>query len=459
MTRLLLIAVVMFGAHAKALAFTAQPCAKITTTYVDAGWALTNGVKEDNWQTQTYFRPPYGARYVVTRGAIVVSQGWLGDGFNPAVPAGCTAPFNVSLASTHTIRVYTDGIVQGNDLVSWNYDRAVRSTTANFTPIAGQFDVQITPVGSDPDDTEQLLDMFYSYVAGSYALYRHAGGEVGNRYFFYLCDCDDSDCSVAGTDFGDCSCAGTPPDGCYVEAGNATNGAYTDENGDTWNVSSMRPEGPNRKFTLIHELGHQIARNVTTGAANGGNCNYNANHPCDSGGHAMWSLENPDCAYDEGFADFYSADVWNSHSQQDCAFKYFLWNEDTQLVWQQRGGPMLDCAADDGPDPLYARDDFSNGQNAHATHPMEPSWVDKCPGFPMANVSTEIDWTRVFWGVHTDGASPPSFTAIVGWLDRCGRPGVATAYFDLDICANSEGGSLNANWNANVPAGGHNIDQ
>ncbi|MBI1945695.1 MAG: hypothetical protein HYS27_08365 [Deltaproteobacteria bacterium] len=466
MTRyLVLLAVMPSLCSSAASAYTAQACVKIQVTYTDSDptWTLTNGVKEDNWKEQTRLRPPYGASYLITRGGTAVASGNLGDGFAPGVPAGCTANFEVPASVTHIMWVWSEGLVQSNHLVSQAPNRSSRIAAATFIPTATPFDVNITLVGSDDHDTEVLSDVFYAYVAGSYALFRHAGGEVGNWYYYYRCDCavSGSSCVVAGNQYGDCSCAGTPPDGCYVEGGNKTNQSLTNPDG-TWWVSSMKPEGDNTKFMLIHELGHQLAHSITNGNANGGNCNYAGGHPCDaagSGAHAMWSVENANCAYDEAFANFYSADVWNSHSQQDCAYKYSLWNIDTQYTWQLRHGPMIDCAADDGPDPGTARDDFTNGQNAEAAHPMEASWFDKCPDPSMSYVSTEVDWTRVFWGIHTDGASPPSFTAIGQWLRDCGPVGVDTAYWDLDACAENAPGTLNANWNANVPATGHNIDQ
>ncbi|OGQ21236.1 MAG: hypothetical protein A2138_27695 [Deltaproteobacteria bacterium RBG_16_71_12] len=438
-------------------AFTTRVCVNLEVTYADSGWALTNGVKEDNWQTQTYFRPPYGARYRVQLGTTIVSEGYLGDGFNGT--AGCTPTFNVPVSTPYGLWVWSEGLVQSNNMVSQDHTRAVRSVYSLFIPTTSQTNLNITPSGSDPLDTARVLDVFDAYVAGAFALYRHAGGETGNWYYFYRCECYDNNgtCTVAGTPYGtDCQCNANPPT-CSSRA-NKTNNAFTNAYG-TWNVSTMSPEGCNRKFILIHEMGHQIARNITTGAANGGNCNYSGLHPCDAGGHAMWSVENANCAYNEAFADFYAADVWNSHSQQDCAFKYFTYNADTQQVWVSRNGPMLDCAADDGPDPGTARDDFSNGQDKHSAHPMEASWFDQCEESWMNYVSTEVDWTRVFWGIHTDGASPPSFTTIAQWLRDCGVVGVDTAYYDLDMCAYGVGGTLNSNWDANVPFTGHNIDQ
>ena len=81
-------------------------------------------------------------------------------------------------------------------------------------------------------------------------------------------------------------------------------------------------------------------------------------------------------------------------------------------------------------------------------------------GVPLNRQGTEVDWLRVFWGVHTDGAAPPSFTTIARWIRDCGTLGDVSAYQDLDECADARpGDSLEVNWNANVPDTAHNIDQ
>ena len=78
----------------------------------------------------------------------------------------------------------------------------------------------------------------------------------------------------------------------------------------------------------------------------------------------------------------------------------------------------------------------------------------------MNRQGTEVDWLRVFWGVHTDGAAPPSFTTIARWIRDCGTLGDVSAYQDLDVCADARpGDSLEVTWNANVPDWAHNVGQ
>src|SRR3990172_4236433 len=128
-------------------AFTTRVCVNLEVTYADSGWALTNGVKEDNWQTQTYFRPPYGARYRVQLGTTIVSEGYLGDGFNGT--AGCTPTFNVPVSTPYGLWVWSEGLVQSNNMVSQDHTRAVRSVYSLFIPTTSQTNLNITPSGSD----------------------------------------------------------------------------------------------------------------------------------------------------------------------------------------------------------------------------------------------------------------------------------------------------------------------
>lgn len=53
------------------------------------------------------------------------------------------------------------------------------------------------------------------------------------------------------------------------------------------------------------------------------------------------------------------------------------------------------------------------------------------------------------WNLHTDGASPPSYTTIVRWIRDCvTQLDDALAFSQLDACADFEGGTLNTNWDA-----------
>lgn len=144
-----------------ALAADVQFCIEIETTLTDASWTAGNQtpdwqlnvfpappapVTEDNWTTKVFERPPRGAKYLVTRNGYTVNQGYLGDGFDANKPAGCTDNIqNVDLNANWYMYVYTEGIVQGNFVYSYDHTKAPRmqSLYLGFNPPAGRSDPPI----------------------------------------------------------------------------------------------------------------------------------------------------------------------------------------------------------------------------------------------------------------------------------------------------------------------------
>lgn len=222
----------------------------------------------------------------------------------------------------------------------------------------------------------------------------------------------------------------------------------------------MTPSGLHRKFTVVHELGHAIATTISNNKPNGGDYDDNdSDADCSNPQawqHAFWSRETQKCAFGEGYANFYSADVWNTHGQKDCAYKYYKTNGNTTYPYDRSPltGAAFDCAGDDGADADASRDDFTNGQSVNGV-----PFLNNCSGSPYAGKATELDYTRVLWNVHTDGNTQPTFTDIAGWIGNCGGGtplGNLTTYTQLDACAETRNDSLEANWDANKTA--HNVD-
>lgn len=442
-----------------ALGADVQFCVEIMTEYTDSSWTAgaaepewelnvfptpLSAVTEDNWKYKILERPPHGAKYEITRNGYLVNQGYLGDGFDANKPAGCSDNLqNVNLNASWYMYVYSEGVVQSNFVYSYDHTktRRMQSLYLGFNPPAGRSTTKFP--GSSDGVTS---DVMTGYIAAAYALYRHAGGETNNKYYIYRCACSTQCFNIAPYSI-DCSCAWNGPD-CRTR-GNKSNQFW---NG--WRVSSMSPAGINRKFTLIHELGHAIATNITNGAANSGDCSEDdGSAVCSTGDptdHALWSRETQRCALSEGFADFYSADVWNSHSAKDCAFKYWTTNTNTNSYGNALGGAAFDCAGDDGADTGSSRDDFTNGQV-----PAVVPYLDQCIG-PYSGRATEMDYLRVLWNVHTDGSTPPSFTDIARWI-RDSAPFTQNDVYDrLEELADPRNDSLEANWDANK--GPHHVN-
>lgn len=444
-----------------ARAYNIAFCVTVTVTYTDSSnmgseWALLPGPSpetyEDNWWTPTAAREPRGARYELRNYQnILLQSGYLDDGFGTQ-GAGCTANYTGTLAPT-SMKVYSYGSVQSNWMYSYDSYQAVDSMTVALSgvPQSGTpYPVLFAPSGISE------TRVWAGYVGGAYALYRHAGGETGNYFQFYLCQCTGSGatCTEVGTPGAGCAC---DPDenGNGCSASNNTNGSMNAGNGSHL-TSVFTTSGIRRKFTLVHEMGHIMANKVTNGVANGGDCTDTDVDPCyeeGSGSHAFWSRELDRCAFKEAFADFYAADVWNDHNEDNCAFKYYKENIYTTFS----GGAAFDCAGDDGPDSGTTPDDFTNYQQGTS----QVAYIEQCTAtwFFFMNYyghGTELDWLRVLWNIHTDGASPPSYTTIVRWIRDCGSLGNSTAFSQLDTCANSLNNSLETNWNIEKDV--HTID-
>lgn len=468
MTRRSLILALALGAgladRAMAAPYNTKFCVSVMVTFTDSSnggtdpvpdtpdtsWWLLAGASperiEDNWPEQTAARPPRGARYELKYGTTVLMSGYLDDGFG-AQGAGCTANYTGSLAP-QTLTIYSRGSIQSNWLYAYDPTQAVDAMTASTAgaPQSGPMYLTYQPSGT----TESRV--WTGFIGGSYALYRHAGGETNNYFQFYLCQCTGTPPS--------CDEVGNPPSGCVCSpdqagtsctASNNTNNSMNAGNGSHL-TSVFTNSGIRRKFTLIHEMGHIMANKVTEGVANGGDCSGNDVEPCyesGTGSHAFWSREGSRCAFKEAFADFYAADVWNDHNEDNCAFKYYKTNASTTDLGEFIGGAAFDCAGDDGSDPGTTPDDFTNYQGD-----TQVGYLTQCNevNYLMHHyygLGTELDWLRVLWNLHTDGASPPSYTTIVRWIRDCvTQLDDALAFSQLDACADFQGGTLNTNWDA-----------
>jgi hypothetical protein len=178
--------------------------------------------------------------------------------------------------------------------------------------------------------------------------------------------------------------------------------------------------------------------------------------------HSMGSKEVQTCAFSEAWGHFYAADVWNSHSDEECSFSYYKRdilesnescssNSDcetgstclaslcyAQPVVDCRPGSGLTCSGSECTHPARA------GQNyGYALRHLEQT----CGG-SFDDRGSEVDWLRTFWTVHTRGSSPPSFTRMREWMSASfAFLTSGTPYVRIDYEANKEAGSLKDNWN------------
>ena len=326
-----------------------------------------------------------GAYFEVYKNSVHVWDGFLGDGLGAGDPGiGCTPTMTVASANgTYELTVSSYGWgINGNDVEVYDDSGYLRAASDDYTVAAGSG--TYTPTISVSAGLG--YDVLNVYQLGAYALYRHNGGNSGQLFEFNVGD------SHSG-------------------------GSY---NGTQVNLSRTASD---QMFLVVHEDGHRMADLRTQSVMNDAQ-DYSINDatcPGEPTGtpHSMRSKEYSGAAAGEGFSHFYAADVFNSHDEADCAFAYY----------KNTAGISA---------PLYV-----DCESANTNFPVNRLDTD-CGG--GAGRGTELDWLRQYWDVHTNGATPPTFTAMCDWLDTATAWTRSSAYQQLDAEANDVGGALNTNW-------------
>ena len=413
LTRLCLVSLVtLFATQAANAQEFIRFCVTIPTSYEDVG----NG---EDYFTNNHADRAIGAYMsVVSNDGNLRWQGYANDGIDNKADRGCTPTIQLGNSrpmGNWTIQVKSEGRVQGNYISVVRRERPDRGDVfRNTIPIDYGSNTYVVRVGV------QEFAMANVYQAAAWALYRHAGGMTDKNYRFVV---------------GDAPCVPGPAPvgpGCFV--GGDTKpcpndwGCYQESTGRIW----IGSEAAKRKFQIVNNLGRRVGDLGTHGKLANADCSYSSN-TCPNAApvgvfHSMGSREAAACAVQEGFAHFYSADVWNNHDEQDCRYKYFVdefGNDDT---------PLINCEGGEGVFPA-------------------PFMETEC-GVPWDGRAVELDWFRLFWDLHTseNAAQPtkPTFTAILRWLDSAQAWGAENAFNCLDAAINNHGigENLRVRWNS-----------
>jgi hypothetical protein len=196
-----------------------------------------------------------------------------------------------------------------------------------------------------------------------------------------------------------------------------------------------------KKFIIAHETGHMVLRrSVATLPNNDFTFNDAGNTVCaylspgGGAGHNFTSQEYQGSSLHEGFANFYSAAIFNSASvNANC---------------------MLTAGGMDGVDC-----------DTGTTHNMSLRLMERWCDAPFAGKGVETDWLRTFWNVYTgvDASSiMVSASAIIAWIGQASSIGTSwtpngdNAYQLLDAAADQIQGPLDANWDVAKIANGIN---
>lgn len=381
--------VVVLGAARQSEAVTIKFCVTYDVGFTDSGQG------EDNWSdaldTAPVPKAPRGANFRVYKGGVpiwpVSGSGpfFLGDGITNGWGLGCTDNITVSARNgDYVLWIESWGEVNYNYLEVRDDDEDVWAVSNEVTVSDNQATqyVEMTGFGSGT-----AFRIFKIYQATAYALYRHNGGNWHDLFEYEL-----------------------------------------DEDNDGESDPTARALGTaqiTEKFQLIHEAGHVMFENA--GIFNAIDYDYPESvcHEEPAGQiHSMRSKEYAGTAVLEGFAHFYTADVWNDHNQSSCWFEYYK-----------------DVAGDQSPGV--------NCENQTGTTAFANAYLESaCSG--GADAGVELDWLRAFWDVHTDSISPavdPTFTEIVDWLADVGSFPTEDAFSEVDAAADLRNDESDTNWN------------
>jgi len=149
------------------------------------------------------------------------------------------------------------------------------------------------------------------------------------------------------------------------------------------------------KYTLMHEFGHFVQ-----GAAIGNlSPSYTFNGAPDLPGapplcgcghvqganalHCLQSIEQPNAAQIEGWAQFYTSKVWNDDRGTDCTFNYYK-----EFLFPGAAAAVLPPVPVSCKAPVRWRNTHCTGSPAFS-------------GTALADMGTELDWMTFLWNVNT----------------------------------------------------------
>ncbi|MET0287844.1 MAG: hypothetical protein ABW352_25370 [Polyangiales bacterium] len=384
------------GAAGEKAAESVLICVNIVTNYLDhfAGDFFT--------ESGDFARPAYGMKFRLQGASSTpIAEGNLLDGSSNTKPGCIGRTLSLQTNTNYALTLWSEGKVSGNAVVAQEAKK-VQSVTLNISVPAGTGGLAVYDLDPNPLSRETAWNV---YEALAYSLGKHPGFTPLKTVF-----------DIAPTG----------------------GGAYTCET----NSVSFESGLTQFKYIIGHELGHAWH---FTNAGYVGNCSLPAqdytdrgngnvpgsvtsndcNSPPPSGAsdsHGLFSREWSSAAVVEGFANFYSAAVWNDATQRDCE-------------WSQLADTVRDCEGDTSlPDRLML------------TQCEQPSagWA--------RDRGNEWDWLKVLWDVHTDMAPRPTMNEILRWIRTAGEQGVrytrSNYYLLLDDRALRIGGSLWRNWEA-----------
>jgi hypothetical protein len=218
-----------------------------------------------------------------------------------------------------------------------------------------------------------------------------------------------------------------------IETGLTTGSEFEDLSEGAGGKISLNVNDHDKEFVIAHETGHYVMWNSINESESPllhGDGVETGNSPCHSGAdeHRLRSVEEINTAFVEGFAYFYSANVFVDPNGPDCTIDY--------------AGEVFNCLEGDMdiPEPwMESRCSMDKGTG---------NW---------AGLGVDADWIRQFWDVHAQGPNRPSMNSILTWLksanDLVDWSDINT-FTLLHWSSGVAGGSIWTNWNNNYAING-----
>ena len=329
---------------ASAATYSVNFCAEYNVDYEDVD------IGEDFWTNNSSNKTARGIRVRVRRNSDDDDRYYDYTDYNGS-SAGCTGNITLDDDETYLIRVYSQALLDENYVV-------VRNNPTNNSRFAYTWDSAYRPSAGT---TETIVTPNYAQwriaAAAGYSQYRRRAGLNGKTYILY-------------------------------------DEAYQGQTGvpAIHNRIYIGPTATDRKFVIVHEMGHSLARfknggaqPVTNYASSEGDCES-------EGDWGMNSKEYQSAAATEGFAEFYAAVIWNNDSQTNCWF--YSANETDWDLDGEEDGNVLNCEFGpvDGISPPITLSPTVDGTDYLG---------DMCDG-SLDNRATAYDWLRFWWDYTTN---------------------------------------------------------
>jgi hypothetical protein len=344
-----------------ATAATFKVCVRVTVQTTDSGISV-NGYTEDHYLGT---EAPGGLTMIGRGFRVLMTQGGWEHAYDSATTDGCFS-FSRTSSNGFGVRVYgfaTDG--EGNHVRIHTGGLSTSSSYPGQTYSAYWGNQTLGATNYYVLDGA-VSDRWTTVGVAAFGLYRWTNGVNDATVSIGF---SEGDCGDSGSTHGDAE--------NYIESSNS----------HLMRVGRCAGSGTEtrQKMLVTHELGHAMARLRYGYDGNDSPLNDDYNPPAGKpaecvnvGGYDMTSLEWNSLTFKEGFADFYSARVWNDASSRGSYSRF---------------GTPVDLEVWDA--------DF--GENTPGGYAFNVC-VSAADG-----VSTRQDYLRFFWDLHTAAcASQPS---------------------------------------------------